>query len=403
MSTRLVHILLLTLLTWLSIIPLLSADMYLPAMPDIALSLATDENTIQRTLSLYLLGLTFAQLAYGPLSDRYGRKPLLLCGLIIYCLATLGCLLTHSASAFIWLRFIQAIGACAGSVLVRAIVADRFNMQDSIKIFAVIFAFVGLTPAIAPVIGGYLTESYGWRTIFMCLLAVGIIVLFITAFFFKESSSTFSTESLHPIQLTKSYLGLTRNPRFMGYIIILCCAYAAYFTYLVEATFVFNHIGLSPTTVGYLYIAVSVPYIMGNILSKRLSASINTDHALLCGIVIASAGGLALLLVSFFAPSSVLLIIASICFVSFGDGIIVPVAVGASLSQFQTQKGLSSAFLGASQMGTAFLATLIVSTIVTTSPRPMATVMFICLAASLIAYFFLIHRTRNEIHSPSLN
>lgn len=171
----------------LSAIGPFSIDMYLPGFPAIARDLHTSVGHISLSLSSFFIGISAGQFIYGPLLDRYGRKRPLYVGLCVYLVASLGCTFARSADQLIGLRLVQALGSCAGLVASRAMVRDLFHVRDNARVFSLLMLVVGVSPIIAPTLGGYVTAAFGWRYIFVILSGIGLFVLAAVYFRFPES------------------------------------------------------------------------------------------------------------------------------------------------------------------------------------------------------------------------
>src|ERR1051326_7690471 len=164
-----------------------SIDMYLPAFPDIAKNLHTTVAQVTLSLSSFFIGISFGQLLYGPLLERFGRKKPLFAGLCIYLIASIGCALAMSVNALIVLRLLQAVGGCVGMVAARAMVRDLFEVKENAKVFSMLMLVVAVSPIIAPTLGGYITALLGWRYVFVMLIIV-VITVIITAYFLLPES-----------------------------------------------------------------------------------------------------------------------------------------------------------------------------------------------------------------------
>src|SRR5687767_5619773 len=165
----------------------LAIDMYLPALPTIAREMQSSIASVQVSLAVYFVGIAAGQAFYGPLSDRWGRKPALYFGLIVFVLSSIGCAVAGNVSALIVLRFLQALGGCAPLVIPRAVVRDHFDQRESARMLSVLILVMGLAPILAPLIGGQLLVNFGWRSIFWLLAAYGIAWLTIVILFLPES------------------------------------------------------------------------------------------------------------------------------------------------------------------------------------------------------------------------
>ncbi|AGA64659.1 Transport protein [Liberibacter crescens BT-1] len=176
-DTKINHLFLLIVITMMSVIGLIASDIFLPAIPDIMRHFKINADQIQSMLSSFLFGISFMQLFYGPLSDSLGRRQLLLGGLILFTLSSVAIIYTHNFYQIQILRVIQAIGACAGITLGRAIVGDLFSKEDASKIFLTVFPFIGMSPAIAPLIGGQLNNAFGWQACFVFSVVFGTVLI----------------------------------------------------------------------------------------------------------------------------------------------------------------------------------------------------------------------------------
>src|SRR5688572_32203998 len=197
----------------------LAIDMYLPALPAIARELHTSAASVQVSLAVYFIGIAVGQASYGPLSDRWGRKPVLYFGLAVFVVSSVGCALAADVRALIVFRFVQALGGCAPLVIPRAVVRDYFDQRGSVRMLSVLMLVMGLAPILAPLIGGQLLVNFGWRSVFWLLAAYGAFWLVIVAAFLHESlpPARRSRQSLGAV--LRVYGGLLRDRVYLGYVI----------------------------------------------------------------------------------------------------------------------------------------------------------------------------------------
>ena len=194
-----------------------SIDMYLPGFAEIAKDLNTSVANVSMTLSSYFVGISAGQLLYGPLLDRFGRKKPLFIGLLIYILASLGCVFVTDINTFIGLRFIQAVGSCAATVASVSMVRDLFPVKDIPKVFSLLMLVVGLSPMLAPTIGGYVTEDYGWHTVFFILMCIGIVILIASQIVLPNSYLPDTSISLKPKPIIINFISILKEPQFYTY------------------------------------------------------------------------------------------------------------------------------------------------------------------------------------------
>ena len=238
----------------LSTISPFSIDMYLPGFPAIAADLNTTIPVVQLSLTSYFIGIAAGQLLYGPLLDRFGRKRPLYAGLSLYILATLGCALIHSADALIVMRFLQAVGGCAGMVAAQALVRDLFPLEKTAQAFSWITLVIAVSPMIAPAVGGYVTVAFGWPSIFYILAALtGAILIGIYAVL-PEGKGPDATLSLLPRPVISNFLTVVKQRQFLLYTLAGGIATAAPFAYIAGSSDVFiNRYGVSEQEYGLIF------------------------------------------------------------------------------------------------------------------------------------------------------
>jgi len=219
-----------------------SIDMYLPGFSGIAKDLHTTVAKVSMSLSSYFIGISAGQLLYGPLLDRFGRKKPLFIGLLVYILASLGCVYVTDIDAFIFLRFIQAIGSCAATVASVAMVRDLFPVKDIPKVFSLLMLVLGLSPMLAPTIGGYVTEDYGWHTVFFILMCMGIAILIAAQVGLPNSFKPDTSISLKPKPIINNFLKVLKEPQFYTYAFTGSIAFSGLFTYVAASPIIFMDI-----------------------------------------------------------------------------------------------------------------------------------------------------------------
>ena len=232
----------------------LSIDMYLPAFPAIALAFNTDVAHVQYTLAFFNAGLAIGQLFYGPLSDRYGRRPALIIGLCVYVAGSADCAMAPSVSAMVALRFLQAVGGCTGMVIARAIVRARFDGNRAAHVFSLMMLVMGAAPILAPTVGGILLTYYSWHFIFWLLMAIGVITFVLVVFALPESLPLERRDRLAIRRSLANYRLILKDRSFVGYSLSAGMVQAGMFTYIAGSAFVFMHLfQLSTRQYGMLF------------------------------------------------------------------------------------------------------------------------------------------------------
>jgi DHA1 family bicyclomycin/chloramphenicol resistance-like MFS transporter len=365
----------------------LALNMFVPSMPGLVGYFSTDYATVQLTLTLYLAGVALAQLGYGPISDRFGRRPALLAGLGIYVLGSLLCMFAWSIETLILARILQAIGGCAGMVLGRAIVRDVFDRDNSASVIASITMAMAVAPAIGPTIGGLLDTSVGWRFTFLLPIALGVVVLLGAMRGLNETNHT-RAPSIDLIAMVRSYGHLLRSPVFMGYALNTGMTVGAFFSFLAGAPYVMVEIlEREPHEYGLYFILISVGYMAGNFLASRLSRKLGVDRMIPLGVSVSLCGavaGVVLLFQGLVSPEAVFL---PMTLVAIGNGLSQPNGIAAAVSVDPRIAGAASGLMGFMQMTMGGIFTIVVGVFQNdTDQSAMALVILFATSTSLLFY-----------------
>lgn len=331
----------------------LAMHIFVPALPRAGADLGATPATMQLTISLYILGLAFGQLVYGPLADRLGRRPVLMAGLVLYTLAGFGAVLAPDAGTLVVARLLQALGGCAGLVLGRAIVRDLSGGGDAARRLALMNLMVVIGPGVAPLIGSALSEGIGWRAILWSLCGLGLCNLVLTWRLLPEPPRAPSGDAA---QVMRNYLGLLRSPAFMGYALGGACATTSMYAYVAAAPYIYTHeLGRPAFEVG-IYLALLIFGIWaGSILASWLAGRVAPRRMLSFGnglSLIAAAVALGLVLAG--AVTVPLLVGSMFCF-TFGMGIASPAAMSQAISVDPRAVASASGLYGFVQMAVGAL------------------------------------------------
>ncbi len=375
-------------LTLMSTAGLVGSDVYLPTLPEIGHLLMKDSHAMQFTLSIYLFGLSIGQLICGPLTDRYGRKKLLIGGMFLYLLASLACAFSTTYSQLLIARLAQALGACTGLVIGRAIVGDLYDARDAGKIFSTIFPFVGMSPAISPVIGGLIGYHFGWPAtfVFVGLFALSVIVL--SFYYIHETLSFDKRIPLHLWNILKNYPAVFKNKKFILYVSAPCMAYIAYFAYIAQSPFIFHALGYGERAIGFFYITLSITYVAGNLLGKKLLHSFTLDKTLRIGYCFFVFGGFLLALTGILDwPLSMMVV--SISLLTLGNGFLIPLGAAGVVSSCSVAVGYASGLLGFLQLGVAAITTAYIAVLSNNEIYRLGLFIFIVTVVGLFLHLIL--------------
>jgi DHA1 family bicyclomycin/chloramphenicol resistance-like MFS transporter len=334
----------------------ISTDLYLPALPAIVADLATEPSRVQLTLSVFLAGFGLAQLAYGPLSDRFGRRPLLLLGTALYVGTSLACMAAETIGQLVLFRFLQGAGACCGPVLGRAVVRDVYPPADAIRILAYLSAAVALAPALGPILGGWLTMGFGWRSTFAALAAFGLVLLAGIVLLLPETNQRKDPHATRPRHLAANYLTLLRDLQYVGFVLVAALSYSGIFAFISGSSYLLIEVvGLSPAAFGLCFSAVVLGYMTGSLITGRFGARLGIRRTLVLGGLLATAAGLVGLAVAVLLPPTIVSIVAPQTAFMVAAGLLLPTAMAGAIGPHPRMTGLASGLLGFIQLAIAAL------------------------------------------------
>jgi DHA1 family bicyclomycin/chloramphenicol resistance-like MFS transporter len=343
------------LLTLLTFSGTLAMHIFVPALPLAGQDLGAGAGAMGLTVSLYILGLAVGQLAYGPLADRYGRRPVLMGGLALYTLAGLAAALAPGVQALIAARLFQALGGCAGLVLGRAIVRDLAGPQDAARRLALMNLMVTLGPALAPLLGGALASFAGWRSIFVLLSGLGLANILFTWRLLPETGQRVQASGA---VLARNYLRLLRTPAFLGYSVGGGCATTAMYAFIASAPFIFvNELHRPPQEVG-IYLAILVLGVwFGSMLASWLISRVAIDRVMVRANLVSLLGALVFLAVVLSGRLSVVWAVLPMFVFTLGAGMASPAALSQAIGINPQIIGSASGLYGFTQMGVGALCT----------------------------------------------
>ena len=371
----------------------LSTDMYLPSLPDMTRIFGAGVSLVQLTLSVFIAGFAVAQLVYGPLSDRYGRLPLLLGGLGLFFAASLACAFATTVETLIALRFFQAVGACAGPVLGRAIVRDLHDRESAARMLSYLGAVMGFAPAAGPVVGGYLHTEFGWQANFIALAALGGGAWLLVRFLLRETLAQPDPHALDARDLVANYAALLGDRAFLGYGLTGAFAFAGLFAFISGSSFVLiDVLGVASEDFGYYFGAIVVSFMAGALTSARLVARYGLDTLLARSVGVLPLAGLAMAALAWGGVASVAAVVAPMALYMVAVGFVLPNSLAAALAPYPHKAGRASAMFGALQMASGALAGVAVGVLHDGTPTPMAATVAAMGLCAFAAHTLLVRR-----------
>lgn len=355
MSTNRFHFL--VYLTFLSVIGFLATDMYLPAFSQMYQDFGTSKSTIGLSLTLFLGGFAVAQLLWGPISDRIGKPKAIVWGLSLFALASLGIFFTHNIFIFLGLRLVQAVGGCAAAVSWQALVVERYSAERTKKVFAGIMPLVALSPALAPLVGVYILEHFGWRYIFISLAIIALLLVLYSLLLVGESHP----EKPKSPPKAYSYLNFFKSKKYIGNVMVYAFTSAGFFAWLTGAPFFLKELGYDEAEIGLSFVPQTIAFMMGGYGYRMLTGKIEGKKLLPSLLVLYSLCMLALLGLAVFTVPTLTMLLIPFCLMAFTNGATYPIAVAEALGPYKENSGSASALQNTLQLGSCFVASAFVS------------------------------------------
>jgi DHA1 family bicyclomycin/chloramphenicol resistance-like MFS transporter len=373
----------------------LATDIYLPSLPVMVAEFHVGPEAGQLTLSAFLFGFAVAQLIYGPLGDRFGRRPVLMAGLCLFVVASLACAFSPSIEWLTVGRFVQALGGAGPVVLARAVVRDLYSGPRAGRELALMGMVMGVVPAIAPILGAGLEIAFGWRSSFIAMFVFGAIGLVLVWNALPETLHTRAHRFDGPLDMARGYVVLLRHRGFVAHVLLLSIAYGGLFAWISASSFVLQGIyGLSETGFAAAFTVGVAGFVAGSFLSSRLVVRLGLGRTLGVGCLFLLAGGLSMLacvLIGFGHPAEV---VGPMMIYLAGIGLVMPQGMAAALQPFPDRAGAASSLVGFVQMSFAAVFGLGVGQNLESSSLPLA-----CAIAGLGVTAALIHALTKRVRA----
>lgn len=369
----------------------MTIDLYLPALPAIATNLAASPEQVQQTLSVYMIGFAFSQLIYGPLSDRFGRRPVLLAGIAIYIAASIACALAQSVEQLIAFRLLQAIGASCGPVLGRAVIRDYFTREEAARIMSWVVSVMALAPILAPVFGGFIATWANWQMNFWVLAIFAGIVLAAIVLFLGESNQFRDPSATKPRAMIRNFGTILCHRIYVGFLVTNICMFAGLFAWLTGSSFVLIDImGMPPLEYGLAFGIASIGFLFGAQTAARLVRRFGIERMCIAGATCAAVGGFAILILLWTGATTPLAVMGPTIIYFFGMGISTPNLQAGAVAPFPRQAGTASSLLGLFQYASAGSVTLLLGRFGFDPALLMATIMGIGGIAAITFFTLLV-------------
>jgi DHA1 family bicyclomycin/chloramphenicol resistance-like MFS transporter len=364
-----------------------ATDMYIPSMPDIGRSLDSSASAVQLTLSVYLLAFALGQIIYGPISDRFGRKPVLLAALALFCTASLACAAAPSIEALIVARALQALGGSGAIVLPRAIVRDLYTGARVGRELSRMGAIMSVAPVAAPLVGAVVQATLGWRATFLVIVAVGTAAAAVAWRAMPETLHRGFAKPASIAYIAGSYRAFAGDRAFLAHLGIIGCSYAGLFAWISGSPFVLQNLyGLSPVGFGVAFAAASVGTMAGGAAATSVVTLIGLDRTIGLGALMLAVGGLAMIGGQALGFAPVVALVLSMVLYQIGLMLALPQAIAGALTPFPERAGAASSLVGVAQQISAAILGAIVGRMVGQSAWPLVSAVALMGTLSLILW-----------------
>ncbi len=389
-ATRRSSFFILCLLGALSVVSPFAIDSYLPAFTRMAADMNTTSAIVSLSLSTYFIGLAFGQFIYGPMLDRYGRKKPIYAGLAIFIAASLGCMLTHNVDVLIALRLLQGLGGCVAQVGAITMVHDFFPVDQSARVFSLLFLFIGASPLFAPSIGSILTACLGWRWVFVFMAAVVALVLAAVMFLLPEGHEPDPAISLKPSRIAATFAAILEDRGFLRYTLAGAFSFAGLFSYVAGAPIIFmEQFHVDAKMFGVIFAVLAVGFIGGSQVNVWLLRRFKSEAIFPCALKAQVACGLVFLIGTvggwFGIVATLALLFIFLACVGIGN----PNGTALALAPFTKNAGSASALLGAIQLGTGAVVSTSIGFLNAQGSLPVIGILFATALAGLFFYKLL--------------
>jgi DHA1 family bicyclomycin/chloramphenicol resistance-like MFS transporter len=365
----------------------LSIDMALPSLPATAQALGTRAATVQLTVTLFLAAFALAQLLHGPLSDRLGRRRVVLGGLAVYVVGGLACWIAPSARLLVAARVLQAIGAASGPVVGRAVIRDLYEPQQAARVLGYMGTAQALTPILAPIIGGVVHQAFGWRAVYLTLALCGATFLGFAALLVPETNRLRDPNALRPGHLATNAADLLGDRTFVGYVLVAALMFGGQFAFISGSSFVLIEVlKVAPDVYGLCFGLVAFGLMIGSFIAARLTPRAGIDRLIAAGTGLSAIVGSVMAALAWGGVWTVPAVIGPMFGFSVGVGIVLPTAVAGAIGPFPRTAGLAAAGLGFLQLTAASAYGILVGRLYDGTPIPMAAAIAVAGLGASIAH-----------------
>lgn len=372
----------------------IETDIFVPSFPTIQAHFGTTESLVQMIIGINFLGLCLGSLFYGPLCDSYGRRSILLIGMLLFAASSIACLFANSMTSLLFWRFIQGLGSSVAFVVPAAIIYDVYDQEKAAKMLGIYNSIVTFAMSLAPMIGSYLYITFHWRANFIFVAALALITLIFAFCFIKETLDESKRVKLHLGTILQGFKQLLLHPVAMANLYLICVVCGAYFAYITNLSLIFiNHLGLDNDVYAYYQAIILFTFALVSFFSGHIIMRFGIAKMRMLGIKITGAGGILMLGVALFAPYSAILITATMTLFTAGFALCVGILFGDYMNVFPEIKGLASSLANSIRLFAMSLLIAIAGMTFNGTIMPVAIIVFLAGISALGVIYWLHKQT----------
>lgn len=365
-------------------------DIFVPSFPSLQAFFATTESKIQMIISVNFMGLCIGSLFYGPLADSFGRRPILLLGMLIFSISSIACVLVNSIETMLFWRFIQGLGSSVGFVVPAAIIYDTFNQEKAAKMLGIYNSVVTFAMSLAPIIGSFLYLTFNWRANFLFVAALATITFLCALLYIRESLDKERRARMHIPSIMQSYVKLLKNPKAMANLFLVCSVCGAYFAYIANLSLIFiNHLGVSEENYSYFQAVILLTFAMVSFSSGFVIEKFGMHFARMWGINTTTVGAVLFLIVALFAGQNPYLITLAMTIFTGGFALGLGVFFGDYMNVYPEIRGVASALANSIRLFVMAALVALAGALFNGTMMPVAIIIFLAGVSSLAVLFWL--------------
>lgn len=373
-----------------------------PSLPAIASALEVTFGDAQLILSIYMAGFAAGQLVVGPLSDRYGRKPVLTVSLVLYVLASVAAAVSPDLYNLVAARLIQAVGISATMSIGRAMVRDCFESERIAQVYAYIGTALAIGPILGPIVGGVIEVAAGWRAVFGVIAALGVAMLLVIVFMLRETNPRLSPDALQPARLIGNYRMLLSNRVYMGYVMCNAICYGGIFAFTSCSSYVLIELlGVAPDAFGALYAVTVGGYGVGTLIASQFTRRVGLNGMIVFGALVMTIAGEVLVVLPMLGLFTVWTVVVPFAGFAFGTGFVFPSGQAGGITPFPHMAGAAASMLSFLQMSVAAVLGAVAARLLDGTVMPMAWTVFFMGPALLLSFWLLVLRPARRGRSPA--